>query len=169
MLCGGSEVAQQIAMLGLWLSVGVMLGSVLAGQLYAVGDLRATRRYGWLLAAGIAVLGSIGWQGIFELEFMRSSDGAFTTLDLNPRTYGSMALAIRAGADLPALWCEWLLGGRPDPVFARPGFHYRWEDAELRRLVWEIRRGSLSGAAAVLRRGPGHRPRRSATGPSGRR
>lgn len=97
------------------------------------------------------LLGSIGWQGIFELEFMRSSDGAFTTLDLNPRTYGSMALAIRAGADLPALWCEWLLGGRPDPVFARPGFHYRWEDAELRRLVWEIRRGSLSGAAAVLR------------------
>ena len=51
----------QISLLGLWLSVGVMLGSVLAGQLYAVGDLRATRRYGWLLAAGIAVLGGIGW------------------------------------------------------------------------------------------------------------
>ena len=30
----------QISLLGLWLSVGVMLGSVLAGQLYAVGDLR---------------------------------------------------------------------------------------------------------------------------------
>jgi MFS transporter, LPLT family, lysophospholipid transporter len=51
----------QISLLGLWLSVGVMLGSVLAGQLYAVGDLHATRRYGWLLAGGIAVLGSIGW------------------------------------------------------------------------------------------------------------
>jgi len=51
----------QISLLGLWLSVGVMLGSVLAGQLYAVGDLRATRRYGWLLAVGFAVLGSIGW------------------------------------------------------------------------------------------------------------
>lgn len=51
----------QISLLGLWLSVGVMIGSVLAGQLYAVGDLRATRRYGWLLALGIAVLGGIGW------------------------------------------------------------------------------------------------------------
>jgi LPLT family lysophospholipid transporter-like MFS transporter len=51
----------QISLLGLWLSVGVMLGSVLAGQLYAVGDLHATRRYGWLLATGVAVLGSIGW------------------------------------------------------------------------------------------------------------
>jgi LPLT family lysophospholipid transporter-like MFS transporter len=51
----------QISLLGLWLSVGVMLGSVLAGQLYTVGDLHATRRYGWLLAGGIAVLGCIGW------------------------------------------------------------------------------------------------------------
>ncbi|MGD0812202.1 MAG: MFS transporter [Verrucomicrobiota bacterium] len=51
----------QISLLGLWLSVGVMLGSVLAGQLYAVGDLHATRRYGWLLAAGIAMLSCIGW------------------------------------------------------------------------------------------------------------
>jgi LPLT family lysophospholipid transporter-like MFS transporter len=50
-----------ISLLGLWLSIGVMAGSVLAGQLYAIGDLRATRRYGWLLAAGIATLGSIGW------------------------------------------------------------------------------------------------------------
>jgi LPLT family lysophospholipid transporter-like MFS transporter len=50
----------QISLLGLWLALGVMAGSVLAGQLYVVGDLHATRRYGWLLAAGIAALGSIG-------------------------------------------------------------------------------------------------------------
>jgi MFS transporter, LPLT family, lysophospholipid transporter len=50
----------QISLLGLWLAIGVMIGSVLAGQLYAVGDLHATRRYGWLLAGGIALLGSIG-------------------------------------------------------------------------------------------------------------
>jgi LPLT family lysophospholipid transporter-like MFS transporter len=50
----------QISLLGLWLAVGVMAGSVLAGQLYAVGDLRATRRYGWLLAGGVAALGGIG-------------------------------------------------------------------------------------------------------------
>jgi MFS transporter, LPLT family, lysophospholipid transporter len=62
----GQQVLQlttmlRISLLGLWLSIGVMLGSVLAGQLYAVGDLHATRRYGWMLAAGVAVLGSIGW------------------------------------------------------------------------------------------------------------
>lgn len=50
-----------ISLLGLWLSIGVMAGSVLAGQLYPVGDLRATRRYGWLLAGGIGALGLVGW------------------------------------------------------------------------------------------------------------
>ena len=61
----GQQVLQlptmlRISLLGVWLSIGVMLGSVLAGQLYAVGDLRATRRYGWLLAGGITLLGCIG-------------------------------------------------------------------------------------------------------------
>ncbi|MBI3879588.1 MAG: MFS transporter, partial [Verrucomicrobia bacterium] len=51
----------QISLLGLWLSVGVMIGSVLAGQLHAVGELGATRRYGWLLAAAIGLLAAVGW------------------------------------------------------------------------------------------------------------
>jgi len=51
----------QINLLGLWVSIGLMLGSVAAGQLYPVGDLRHTRRYGWLLAGTIAALGSVGW------------------------------------------------------------------------------------------------------------
>ncbi len=46
----------QIALLGLWLSVGVMAGSLLAGQLHAVGDLRRTRTYGFALAGMLALL-----------------------------------------------------------------------------------------------------------------
>ena len=40
------ETMTQVALLGLWLSLGVMAGSVLAGHLHQVGDLRTTRRYG---------------------------------------------------------------------------------------------------------------------------
>jgi LPLT family lysophospholipid transporter-like MFS transporter len=46
----------QISLLLLWLSVGIMTGSILAGQLYKVGELHATRLYGWLLAAFLGVL-----------------------------------------------------------------------------------------------------------------
>lgn len=51
----------QVALLGLWLSLGVMAGSVLAGQLHKVGDLRTTRRYGAFLAVAIALLGAVQW------------------------------------------------------------------------------------------------------------
>ncbi|HEY4301669.1 MAG TPA: MFS transporter [Candidatus Didemnitutus sp.] len=49
----------QIALLGLWLSVGVMIGSVLAGQWHEVGDLRRARVYGLALAGLLALLYSV--------------------------------------------------------------------------------------------------------------
>ncbi len=49
----------QISLLGLWLSVGVMAGSVLAGQLHKVSDLRRTQSYGFLLAGMLALLFSV--------------------------------------------------------------------------------------------------------------
>lgn len=49
----------QIALLGLWLSVGVMTGSLLAGQWHAVGDLHRTPVYGFALAGLLALLWSV--------------------------------------------------------------------------------------------------------------
>jgi LPLT family lysophospholipid transporter-like MFS transporter len=56
----------QIALLGLWLSVGVMIGSILAGQLHAVGDLRRTQGYGFGLAAMLALLWSVESLGFWR-------------------------------------------------------------------------------------------------------
>jgi LPLT family lysophospholipid transporter-like MFS transporter len=67
----GLEVLQlpdntQIALLGLWLSVGVMVGSILAGQLHAVGDLRRTRAYGFALAGMLALLATVNSFGFWR-------------------------------------------------------------------------------------------------------
>jgi LPLT family lysophospholipid transporter-like MFS transporter len=67
----GLEVLQlpdntQIALLGLWLSVGVMGGSILAGQLHAVGDLRRTRTYGFALAGMLALLATVNSFGFWR-------------------------------------------------------------------------------------------------------
>lgn len=56
----------QIALLGLWLSVGVMIGSVLAGQLHQVGDLRRTRAYGLALAGMLALLWTVESLGFWR-------------------------------------------------------------------------------------------------------
>ena len=53
------ESNTKIALLGLWLSVGIMGGAVLAGQLHRVGDLRGARPYGWLLAGFTGMLGLV--------------------------------------------------------------------------------------------------------------
>jgi predicted ATP-grasp superfamily ATP-dependent carboligase len=94
---------------------------------------------------------AIGWQGIFELELIGQHDGRFLPIDLNPRPYGSLALAVSAGAPLPAIWCDWLRGLDPSPVRARPGQRYRWEDADLCHLAWQLRRGHLRAALAAAR------------------
>ena len=98
-----------------------------------------------------ALLGAVGWEGIFELELLKTADGRFVAIDLNPRPYGSLALAIRAGADLPAVWASCLRGAPPPPVTAAAGVRYRWEDAELRGLARELRHGRLRTAAAITR------------------
>jgi cation diffusion facilitator CzcD-associated flavoprotein CzcO/predicted ATP-grasp superfamily ATP-dependent carboligase len=97
------------------------------------------------------LLAELGWEGLFELELIERSDGEWAAIDLNPRPYGSMALAIGAGANLPALWCSYLLGLGPAQVRARACVSYRWEDADLRHGIWLLRRGQMADAAAALR------------------
>jgi predicted ATP-grasp superfamily ATP-dependent carboligase len=104
------------------------------------------------LAARVrALLCELGWQGIFQVQMLERAGGGFSVIDLNPRVFASMTLDHRAGANLAAIWCEWLLGGRPIPVTASPGFRYRWEEGDLCHLVWQLRRGRLRAAASVLR------------------
>jgi LPLT family lysophospholipid transporter-like MFS transporter len=61
----------QINLLGLWLSIGLIVGSVFAGKLYRTGDLHATRGYGWLLAATIGLLSATNWFLAHQLVSMR--------------------------------------------------------------------------------------------------
>jgi predicted ATP-grasp superfamily ATP-dependent carboligase len=104
------------------------------------------------------LLGLLGWEGIFDLELVVRGDGSLATIDFNPRPYGSLGLPLAAGVNLPAIWCDWLLGGAPSPVVGRPGVRFRWEEAEAMNLVAAVRRGDLRTALDVLvpRRGTTH-------------
>jgi predicted ATP-grasp superfamily ATP-dependent carboligase len=93
----------------------------------------------------------IGWHGIFELELLELGKNRFGVIDFNPRPFGWMALAVEAGANLPALWCDHVLGRRSvSSDGARVGIHYRREDADLRNALALLRRGRLRSALAVL-------------------
>ena len=97
-----------------------------------------------------ALVRRLGWQGIFELELLELRPGIFAPVDFNPRPFGWMALALRAGANLPAVWAECVQGREPQSVRPRPGVRYRWEDGDLKHLLWQLRRGRARAAAAVV-------------------
>ncbi len=89
----------QIALLGLWLSVGVMIGSLLAGRLHLVGDLTWTRRYGFLLAGLIAVIYTVDPQHFGEIAALWRT-GAWTQFGIYflPMVIGMLiAVGIAAG------------------------------------------------------------------------
>jgi predicted ATP-grasp superfamily ATP-dependent carboligase len=93
----------------------------------------------------------IGWHGVFELEVIASGTGDFYAIDLNPRIWGSIAHASRAGAPMAVLFCDWALGRRPPPVTARPGVLYRWEDADARNAVRALRQRRMTDACRIVR------------------
>jgi predicted ATP-grasp superfamily ATP-dependent carboligase len=103
-----------------------------------------------LVEALEGLLAELAWEGIFELELAERDGGELAVLDFNPRIYGSLALAVRAGAPLPAIWCEWVLAGRKSRGWARPGVSYRWTDADLRYAVRRMREGRWREATAAL-------------------
>jgi predicted ATP-grasp superfamily ATP-dependent carboligase len=100
-----------------------------------------------------ALIADLGWEGIFELELLKLGDGRYASIDFNPRPYGSLALAIRAGANFPAIWCEWLAGdaSASETVVAKPGFRYRLEEAEMRNAISLVKDARFGSAAGVLR------------------
>lgn len=97
----------------------------------------------------LSVLG--GHRGVFQAQLI----GAHL-VDLNARVYGSLPLAVAAGANLPAIACKLAAGGEPELVRGRPGVAYRWLEGDLRHVWGAVRSGSL-GAADALR---ALRPRR---------
>ncbi len=67
------------------------------------------------LAAGAErMLTEAGWRGMFMLEFLRGSDGTPWFMELNGRTWGSMALARRLGLEYPA----WAVRQLSEPDFS---------------------------------------------------
>ncbi|WP_201170848.1 ATP-grasp domain-containing protein [Halorhodospira halophila] len=76
-----------------------------------------------LLERAQQLVRALGWHGVVMVEFKR--DGAAGTpylMEVNGRFWGSLPLAVAAGADFPWLLYQLLVHGRrPPPFTARPG------------------------------------------------
>jgi len=99
--------------------------------------------------AARSLVAQFGWSGIFQIQFMRAADGDYF-IDFNPRVYGSLALAIAAGRNLPAIWADLLLGENPEVSTYRPDTRYRLEQNDVRAIWRLISTGALGAGARAL-------------------
>lgn len=93
----------------------------------------------------------VGWSGIFEAQFILGEDESWL-IDLNPRVYGSIGLAIHAGANLPGIWAAKLLGLPIVTPRYRPGARFRAEEDDPRALLHDLRTSGPRALAGALPR-----------------
>ena len=77
-------------------------------------------------------------------------------IDLNPRSFASLSLAMAAGVNLVGIYCDLLRGEAVAPVRGRAGVFYRWLDADVRYALQGIRAGRLSIREAMAMLAPRH-------------
>jgi predicted ATP-grasp superfamily ATP-dependent carboligase len=77
---------------------------------------------------GRRLLESLSWHGPAMVEFKRNDqDGEFYLMEINPKLWGSIDLAIHAGCNFPEWIACWLTGGTlPQPVDYRKGLVFQW-------------------------------------------
>jgi predicted ATP-grasp superfamily ATP-dependent carboligase len=97
-----------------------------------------------------ALLAELRWLGIAQTQFQVTPGRDPVLIDFNGRFYGSMALVLAAGPNLPAIWAA-LATGRPVPEVeaARDGVRYHWLESDLRRVVNE-RRGLVGSIGYAI-------------------
>ncbi len=94
----------------------------------------------------------LGWIGLAQVELFRDAGGRAWITDFNGRFYGSMALAVRAGVNVPAIWARDALGLDPwngsGPAPARIGTRFQWLNRDL-AAGWAGGPGALLDAVAA--------------------
>jgi predicted ATP-grasp superfamily ATP-dependent carboligase len=72
------------------------------------------------------------WNGIMMMEFKRRPDGSFVLLEVNPRFWGSLPLAMHCGIDFPYLLYRLSMGQPPaEPPVYRLGVRMRISPLDL--------------------------------------
>lgn len=90
-----------------------------------------------LLARSEALLASLDWEGVAMVEYKRDlATGQDVLMEINPRLWGSVQLAVDAGVDFPWLLVSAALG-QPSRVAAdwKVGVRLRWFLGDLDHLI----------------------------------
>lgn len=72
--------------------------------------------------------------GMFQVQMLNTAEGRYV-IDVNHRAYGSLALAVAAGLNLPTIWTDLLVGHPVHTHDYRVGIRYRSEERDAGALL----------------------------------
>jgi predicted ATP-grasp superfamily ATP-dependent carboligase len=77
---------------------------------------------------GLKILSELNWNGVAMVEFkLDNRNNQFKLMEINPKFWGSLNLAIASGVDFPYLFCLLAKGEKFEPVFKyKQGVKFRW-------------------------------------------
>lgn len=103
------------------------------------------------LAYTTALLDRLRWHGVAMVEFLETFDGDYYLMEINPRLWGSLALAIDAGVDFP--WALFLMAtGQPIPPQPEYRVPYYTRDPvnDFRWILGSIRSRPVKGLRNIM-------------------
>jgi predicted ATP-grasp superfamily ATP-dependent carboligase len=86
------------------------------------------------LGFALDMLKELNWHGPAMVEFKRNPDGVPCLMEINPRFWGSLELAVRSGVDFPYMCMQLALGEPMETPSMRPAVN-RWVLGELDSLI----------------------------------
>lgn len=111
-----------------------------------------------LVEQSIQLLRRLEWRGIAMVEWkIDPRDGQPKLMEINPRFWGSLELAVRSGVNFPLLYARAAVGEKLEPVITyQTGLRCRWMvPGEILRYLTQPR-GAREGWIAFLRGLPGN-------------
>jgi predicted ATP-grasp superfamily ATP-dependent carboligase len=86
---------------------------------------------------GTALLDALEWNGVAHMDFRRDAQGRLRLMEINPKFWASLELALAAGIDFPALLCQMANGRQLDVSDDyQVGIRYHWPlSKELRHVA----------------------------------
>lgn len=104
-----------------------------------------------LVERASALMRPLRWHGLVHLDFMCDlANGRMSLIEVNPRFWGALDLAVRAGVDFPWLLYRLAVDGDVARVASyRLGVRSRWIVGEMLHVMNHLRRGRFARAASA--------------------
>jgi predicted ATP-grasp superfamily ATP-dependent carboligase/GNAT superfamily N-acetyltransferase len=94
---------------------------------FGTSTLREVFKNEELINHAIGIMDKLNWHGVAHMDFVADKDGGFKLIEINPRLWGALSLAIHSGIDFPYIWYLLALGKKcSDSKFNIKSMRSRW-------------------------------------------